>query len=95
MEGKNETVGSGKCFVRTNYSSSDAATNLNITSLTVNTQYPNAWNQTLHNLLAENVNYERGDTYVKISRKTKIINFYLDYYYIYVQIGRGWVEYLD
>lgn len=90
--GKNSTHGFGKCFVRTNWSQGGTDYIPNINSLNISTQYPNAWNETLYDLLADEVNYEKGDSYLKITKVSKNINLNLKYYYVYVQIGYGWIK---
>ena len=90
--GKNLTYGYGKCFVRTNWSRGDTDFIPNINSINISTQFPNAWNESLGIVLGDNVNYERGESYVKISKATKDINLNLKYYYVYVQIGHGWIK---
>jgi len=91
--GKNLTYGYGKCFIRTNWSQGDLDTILSgIDSIKISTQYPNAWNQSLYNLLGDNVNYNVGDNYVEITKKSKNIGINVEYYYITVQIGPGWIN---
>ncbi len=92
VPGKNLTYGFEKCFVRTNWSKGNNEYMPNINSINISTQFPNAWNESLHNLLGDNVNYEKGKTYVKITKASKDINLNLKYYYIYVQIGHGWIK---
>jgi len=93
VPGKNSTYGHGKCFVRTNWSQGATdPTITNVSSLNISTQYPNAWNESLYSMLGDKVNYEKGTSYVKITRKDDDINFKLRYYYIYVQIGHGWIK---
>jgi hypothetical protein len=77
--GKNLTYGPGKCFVRTNWSKGDTEYIKNISSINMTTQYPEAWNKSLFNMLGKNVNYEQGHSYIKISKKTKKINLNVKY----------------
>ncbi len=83
------------CFIRTNFSSSDAnwISITDISSITITTSYPNAWNDSLSNMqdLVENANIEKGPNYVEITPNGKDINFYYKRSYIYVQVGPGWV----
>lgn len=90
--GKNSTHGFGKCFVRTNWSQGGTDYIPNINSLNISTQYPNAWEETLYDLLGDEVDYEKGDSYLKITKVSKNINLNLKYYYVYVQIGYGWIK---
>ena len=92
IPGKNLTYGHGKCFVRTNWSQGGTAYFPNSTTINISTQYPNAWNESLYSMLGDKVNYEKGTSYVKITRKDDDINLKLRYYYIYVQIGHGWIK---
>jgi len=90
--GKNLTYGPGKCFIRTNWSKGDTDNIKNISSINISTQYPQAWNKSFYNMLGNNVNYEQGNSYLKISKKVKKINLDIKYYYIYTQIGHGWIK---
>ena len=96
LPGKNSTNGDGKCFIRTNWSHGgtykDISSNLN--SINISTQYPNAWGETLHDLLGDNVNYSQGLSYIEIKRKDILHWIYLtiDYYDIFTQIGPGWIK---
>jgi hypothetical protein len=90
--GKNSTYGFGKCFVRTNWSQGGADYIPNINSLTIYTDYPTAWEESLYDLIGDDVSYEKGDSYVKITKTGKNINLNLNYYYVYVQIGYGWIK---
>ncbi len=90
--GKNLTYGYGKCFVRTNWSQGGTDHITNVYSINISTQYPKAWNKTFYNMLGNNVDYEQGVSYAKITKKGKGINLDLDYYYIYTQIGHGWIK---
>ncbi|UCD12938.1 MAG: hypothetical protein JSW60_05055 [Thermoplasmatales archaeon] len=90
--GKNLTYGPGKCFVRTNWSQGGTDYIPNSNNINISTQYTNAWNESLYGMLGNNVNYEKGESYVKITKKVKDINLNLKYYYVYVQIGHGWIK---
>ncbi|UCF12867.1 MAG: hypothetical protein JSW06_01085 [Thermoplasmatales archaeon] len=92
IHGKNLTYGHGKCFVRTNWSQGGIDYLPNSNTINISTQYPNAWNESLFSMLGDKVNYEKGPSYVKITRKDDDINLKLRYYYIYVQIGHGWIK---
>lgn len=93
IPGKNLTYGYGKCFVRTNWSQGGTDYIPKSNTINISTQYPNAWNESLYSLLGDNVNYEKGTSYVKITKKDDDdINLKLRYYYIYVQIGHGWIK---
>jgi hypothetical protein len=95
ITGKSSTIGSGKCFIRTNWSrgGTDIIEGVGINTLNISTQYPNAWNNSLYDMFGNNVNYEKGESYVKISKMgVRPIYLYLEYYYIYVQIGHGWIK---
>jgi len=95
--GKNITSGFGKCFIRTNWSEGefDPIEGVGISTLNISTQYPNAWNESLYGLFGNNVDYDEGGSYVKISKKPtdpRPIYLYMKYYYIYTQIGHGWIK---
>ena len=90
--GKNSTQGLGKCFIRTNYSEGDSDSIGNVNSIYIATQYPNAWNESFYNLLGDEVNYEKGEDYVEITWKSDPLNVIIEYYYIKVQIGPGWIK---
>ncbi len=92
IPGKNSTYGHGKCFVRTNWSQGGTFYFPSSTTINISTQYPNAWNESLYSILGDKVNYEKGTSYVKITRKDDDINLKVNYYYIYVQIGHGWIK---
>lgn len=93
VPGKNLTYGFGKCFVRTNWSQGGMDYIPDITNINISTQYPNAWNESFYSMLGDNVDYEKGESYVKITKKgSNTINLTLKYYYIYVQIGHGWIK---
>ena len=92
IPGKDLTHGHGKCFVRTNWSQGGTDYIPNSNTINISTRYPNAWNDSLYSILGNNVNYEKGTSYVKITKKDKDINLNLRYYYIYVQIGHGWIK---
>jgi hypothetical protein len=92
IPGRNMTSGNGKCFVRTNWSRGAEDIIADASSIYIRTQYPHAWNESLHGLFANNVNFNIGSNHVEITRKTKDINLYVTYYYIYTQIGIGWIK---
>ena len=92
ISGKNLTSGLGKCFVRTNWSREETYHISNVNFTNISTQYPNAWNESLYSMLGNNVNYTEEASYVTISKKNKDINLHINYYYIYVQIGHGWIK---
>jgi len=94
--GKNVTAGLGKCFIRTNWSKGTTEDINNVNFINISTQYPNAWNESLYDMFGDNVNYivnqDEESSYVKISKKNKDITLHLKYYYIYTQIGLGWIK---
>jgi len=93
--GKNVTSGLGKCFIRTTWEEGgiDIIEGAGINTIKISTNYPNAWYESLHDMLGENVNYEEGDSYIKISKSGSTpIYLYLRYYYIHTQIGHGWIK---
>lgn len=93
IHGKNLTYGHGKCFVRTNWSQGGTDSLPHTTLINISTQYPNAWNESLYSILGDKVNYEKGTSYVQITtRNDDEINLKVKYYYIYVQIGHGWIK---
>ena len=91
--GKNYTYDYGKCFIRTNYSQGDTDDINNAISINITTRYPNAWNESFYNMLGDNVNYNVGESFVEITEKGgKDINLHISYYYVYTQIGPGWIK---
>lgn len=93
--GKNSTSGYTNCYIRTNYSSSDAnqLSFTGISSINISTDYPNAWNSLLNNSLGDNVNIDKGSNYVEITKKEPgdQINLYYTRIYLYAQISPGWI----
>jgi len=96
LPGKNSTNGDGKCFIRTNWSQGGTYKDISgsLYSINISTQYPNAWDETLHDMLADNVNYSKGLSYIEITRKDIHHRIYLtiDYYDVCTQIGPGWIK---
>jgi len=95
ISGKKDTSTSNEiAYVRTNYSSSD--TNYqsisDVTSIKINTKYPDAWYNLTENLLKTNVNLIKGIDNVEITQKAKIINFYYKRIYIYAQLSPGFIK---
>jgi hypothetical protein len=91
--GKNSTYGSGKCFIRTNWSLGDSDVILSgVTSINISTRYPNAWNESFYNMLGNNVDYVEGENYLEITKKSKNLGITIEYSYVYIQIGPGWVK---
>lgn len=103
IPGKNSTYGEGKCFIRTNYSSN--RTHVDTIPLggyiRIYTQYVNAWNESLYNLLGIyalhgyihiNPVSAQPTSYIEISPGTKSIDLQLNVINIYVQIGQGWIQ---
>lgn len=95
LPGKNLTSGYTNCFIRTNYSSSDAnpLSVTGISSINISTDYPNAWYSLLDSSLEDNVNIAKGSNYVEITKKVpgKQINLYYTRIYLYAQISPGWI----
>jgi hypothetical protein len=103
MPGKNITTGEGNCFIRSNFSSNrtyiqDIPIGLGGTFIQINTEYANAWNESLHNILGIyevkgyiNITSDPGEEWVKITPVTKRIRLQLNIIDIYVQIGQGWI----
>jgi hypothetical protein len=100
IPGKNSTNGEGNCFVRTNYSSN--RTHFDTIQpgghIRIYTAYPNAWNESLHNLLGIyavngyiNIAVAPAQSYIEIIPGTKDILLQLNVIDIYVQIGQGWI----
>ena len=93
--GKNSTSGYTNCYIRTNYSSSDAnqLSFTGISSINISTDYPNAWDSLLNNSLGDNVNIAKGSNYVEITKKEPgdQINLYYTRIYLYAQISPGWI----
>jgi hypothetical protein len=100
IPGKNSTNGEGNCFIRTNYSSN--RTHFDTIQagghIRIYTAYPNAWNESLHNLLGIyavngyiNIAVAPAQSYIEIIPGTKDILLQLNVIDIYVQIGQGWI----
>jgi hypothetical protein len=103
VAGKNITYGEGNCFIRTNYSSNRNHID-NIPSggyIRIYTAYPNAWNESLYNLMGIYAVHGyihittvtvQPTSYIEITPGTKDIIFQLNVIDIFVQIGQGWVD---
>ena len=100
IPGKNSTNGEGNCFIRTNYSSN--RTHFDTIQpgghIRIYTAYPNAWNESLNNLLGIyavngyiNIAMAPAQSYIEIIPGTKDILLQLNVIDIYVQIGQGWI----
>jgi hypothetical protein len=100
IPGKNSTNGEGNCFIRTNYSSNRTHFDTIQTGghIRIYTAYPNAWNESLHNILGIyaangyiNIAVAPAQSYIEIIPGTKDILLQLNVIDIYVQIGQGWI----
>jgi len=103
IPGKNSTYGDGKCFIRTNYSSNRTYVD-DIPPggyIRIYTQYLNAWNESLHNILGIydtngclliNVVGTQPTGYIEILPGTKNILLQLNVIDIFAQIGPGWIK---
>jgi len=100
IPGKNLTNGEGNCYIRTNYSSN--RTHFDTIQpgghIRIYTAYPNAWNESLHNLLGIyavngyiNISLNPTQGYIEITPGMKDILLQLNVIDIYVQIGQGWI----
>ena len=100
IPGKNSTYGYRKCFIRTNYSSPPQYYNYtNVESIKIYTEYTNAWNESLHNLLGDVVNISKqpveSPTYVEITPNGaigKIVDLQIKIMNIHAQISPGWIK---
>jgi hypothetical protein len=102
VAGKNITYGEGNCFIRTNYSSNKNHVD-NIPPggyIRIYTAYPNAWNESLYNLMGIYALHgyihitsvsAQPTSYIEITPGTKDIILQLNVIDIFVQIGQGWV----
>jgi hypothetical protein len=104
IPGKNSTNGEGNCFIRTNYSSNRTIVD-NIPkggNISIYTEYPNAWNESLHNLLGMYVvnnliditwNSTHSPNFIMIRPLTdgKSIMLQMNVINVYVQVGQGWI----
>ena len=59
--------------------------------MNISTDYPIAWHDLFDYLFDNNVNIEHGSSFVKITRKNKVINLYYKETYLYAQISPGWI----
>jgi hypothetical protein len=98
--GKNNTGGDGNCFIRTNFSSNRTYTNTIQPGgyIRIYTQYLNAWNESMYNLLgiyAKNgyigIEISATEDYLEITPASKDIMIRFNVIDIYVQIGQGWI----
>lgn len=103
IPGKNLTNGEGNCYIRTNYSSN--RTHFNTIQpgghIRIYTAYPNAWNESLYNLLGIyavngyiNISLNPAQGYIEITPRIngKDILLQLNVIDIYVQVGQGWIQ---
>jgi hypothetical protein len=98
VPGKNSTNGHGGCFIRTNFSNKDPPglpTGVTVPRMDIFTNYPNAWNESLSDLLGDNFECEIINdiqpNYVKVI-PNKPTTLYYHEIYIYAQISPGWIE---
>jgi hypothetical protein len=98
-------MGEGNCFIRTNFSSNRTFTNQipktdppGGTFIRIHTAYPNAWNESLHNLLGMyvlkgyiDITLDPVQGYIEVIPVTRDIWLQLNVIQIYVQIGQGWI----
>jgi hypothetical protein len=93
ISGKNYTNGYKNCFIRTNFSNTDNEwiSYTNISNINITTDYPKAWHDLFDYLLEENVNLKSGSSYLRISKKSKLINLFYKETYLYAQISPGWI----
>jgi len=107
VAGKNITSGSGKCFIRTNYSSTQQISDKYIYPgqyIIIKSKYLNAWNESLNKLFGEEIT--KGSIKVNITdhpdpnQNIKVVQVYLLNKYIILkltlvtiiaQVGPGWV----
>jgi hypothetical protein len=107
IQGKNFTSGEGNSFIRTNFSNNityvdDIPKGLGPGGggyLRIYTNYVNAWNESLYNLLGIyavngyiNIIVPPTKNYIEITPGTKDITLQLNVIKIYVQIGQGWIQ---
>jgi len=96
--GKNSTYGTGKCFVRTNYSHYKTYSGP-IHNFTIRSNYLNAWNESLNNLFGEEI--YNSDVKVNITGnvvkmmslkpETKPVYLEITVVDIFCQMGPGWI----
>lgn len=98
--GKNNTGGDGNCFIRTNFSSNRTYSNTIQPGgyIRIYTQYLNAWNESMYNLLgiyAKNgyisIDISATEDYLEITPGSKDIMIRFNVIDIYVQVGQGWI----
>ncbi|MBN1281097.1 MAG: hypothetical protein JXA00_05565 [Candidatus Thermoplasmatota archaeon] len=107
ISGKTTTSGTGKCFIRTNYSSYlPPADNYIYTgeSFIIESEYSNAWNESLNRLLEEEIktvsinitshptNPSKNVVQISAKNPSYIINIKLTIVNIECQIGPGWIK---
>jgi len=92
IPGKNTTYGYGRCFVRTNYSSSvTQPPYASVASIQIFTEYPNAWNASLSDLLGDFVTITKESDHVEIEPNGIDINVYIKEITINAQVSPGWI----
>lgn len=93
IPGKNYTNGYKNCFIRTNFSNTDDdwISYTNISNINITTNYAQAWYDLFEYIFEENVNLNKGSSYIKLTKKSKLINLYYKETYLYAQISPGWI----
>jgi hypothetical protein len=93
IPGKNYTNGYKNCFIRTNFSNTDAdwISYTNISNINITTDYAQAWYDLFDYLFEDNVYLNKGSSYIKMTKKSKLINLYYKETYLYAQISPGWI----
>lgn len=76
--GKNSTSGYGRCFVRTVYLNNRSLFMADIKNIRIDTKYPEAWNESIHNILnSYGIIWHTGngtwDGYVDIDQKNSYV----------------------
>ncbi|RLF56844.1 MAG: hypothetical protein DRN27_08935, partial [Thermoplasmata archaeon] len=99
--GKTSAYGSSTCSILTNYSSAQNQTITNMTKLTITTNYPNIWKESVNTTLSSKGLIEGTDYSQSLSTEgiifdfgsaSKNVNIQIDEININAQISPGWIR---
>ena len=99
--GKTSAHGSSTCSILTNYSSAQNQTITNMTKLTITTNYPNIWKESINTTLSSKGLIEGTDYSLSLSTEeiifdfsssSKKVNIQIDEIKINAQISPGWIR---
>ena len=99
--GKTSAHGSSTCSILTNYSSAQNSTITNMTTLTINTNYPNIWKDSINSTFSNKGLIEGTDYSISLSTDeilfdfgsaSKNVNIQINEIKINAQISPGWIR---